>query len=178
MKYNWQQILSDYGPVVWRTVHCLLGNEADARDCYQTVFMEVFQFSQTEEVKDWTSLLKKMARQRALDTLRKRYRQANHIDPAADTAEAMSRFPTPDQIFQEKELAAQLRIALAQLSPRQAEVFVMRYVEQLTYEQISQKTGSNTNAVGALLNRARKQLNHLLEPNVDSTLNQEEHLHD
>lgn len=81
MEHNWQQILTDYGPAVWRTVRCLLGNEADARDCYQTVFLEGFQFSQEKQVQDWEKLLKRIARVRALDLLRKQYRRAANFDP-------------------------------------------------------------------------------------------------
>ena len=69
------------------------------------------------------------------------------------------------------ELAERLRVCLAMLSPQQAEAFVMRYVEQLSYDQIAKRTGSNRNAVGVMLNRARKQLRSLLDEDVDAALN-------
>ena len=168
MEHNWQQILADYGPAVWRTVRCLLGNEADARDCYQTVFLEVFQFSREEQVEDWAKLLKRIARMRALDLLRQRYRRAAHVDSAATTEEAMSRLPSPENELEAAEAADRLRACLALLSQQQAEVFVMRYVEQLSYDQIAERTGSNRNAVGVMLNRARKQLRRLLDEDVDA----------
>ena len=73
MEIDWQPILEHYGPAVWRTVRSLVGNEADARDCYQTVFLEALQFSRRSEVEDWSHLLGRIARVRALDVLRGRY---------------------------------------------------------------------------------------------------------
>jgi RNA polymerase sigma-70 factor (ECF subfamily) len=174
MEHNWQQILADDGPAVWRTVRCLLGNEADARDCYQTVFLEAFQFSRREQVEDWSKLLLRIARMRALDLLRKRYRHAAHVDSAATTDDAISRLPSPESVLDAAELAERLRASLAMLSRQQAEVFVMRYVEQLSYDRIGERTGSNRNAVGVMLNRARKQLRSLLDENVDADVNAEE----
>ncbi len=171
MKHDWQQILAEHGPAVWRTVRCLVGNEADARDCYQTVFLEAFQFSREGVVDDWAKLLKRIARMRALDLLRKRYRHAAHVDSAATTEEAVCHFPSPEDELEAAELAERLRACLALLSPQQAEVFVMRYVEQLSYDQIAERTGSNRNAVGVMLNRARKQLRSLLDEDVDPALN-------
>jgi RNA polymerase sigma factor (sigma-70 family) len=168
MEHNWRHLLADYGPAVWRTVRCLVGNEADARDCYQTVFLEAFQFSQEEQVEDWAKLLKRIARMRALDLLRKRYRRAAHVDATATAEEAISRFPSPENELEAAELAERLRACLALLSQQQAEAFVMRYVEQLSYDQIAERTGSNRNAVGVILNRARKQLRRLLDEDTDA----------
>jgi len=174
MEHDWHQILTDYGPAVWRTVRCMLGNEADARDCYQTVFLEAFQFSQEKQAEDWGQLLKQIARMRALDLLRKRYRRAAHVDSTTAMDSAISKLPSPESELEAAELAEQLRACLAQLSQQQAEVFVMRYVEQLSYDQIAERTASNRNAVGVMLNRARKQLRSLLDEDVDADLNPEE----
>jgi len=174
VEHDWRQILTDHGPPVWRTVRCLLGNEADACDCYQAVFLEAFQFSRVERVKDWPKLLKRIARMRALDVLRKRYRHAGHVDSTANTDDAVSRLPGPADELEAAELAERLRACLALLSQQQAEVFVMRYVEQLSYDEIAERTGSNRNAVGVMLNRARTQLRRLLEEDPDIAFNTRE----
>ena len=44
----------------------------------------------------------------------------------------------------------------------------MRYVEELPYDEIAERTQSNRNAVGVMLNRARRQLQQLLASNGDS----------
>lgn len=162
MEIDWQQILEHYGPAVWRTVRSLVGNEADAKDCYQTVFLEALQFSRRSEVEDWSHLLGRIARVRALDVLRGRYRRAKQDDATGSVDTAECRSATASDELDAKELSDRLRGALAAISIEQAEVFVMRYVDQLTYDEIAERTKSNRNAVGAMLSRARKQLRELL----------------
>ncbi len=36
---NWSHIVQEHGAIVWRTVHRLLGNEADEEDCFQRTFL-------------------------------------------------------------------------------------------------------------------------------------------
>lgn len=170
MEIDWQQILEHYGPAVWRTVRSLLGNEADAKDCYQTVFLEALQFSRRSEVEDWSHLLGRFARVRALDVLRIRYRRAEQVDGEASIETAECRSATASDELDAKELSDRLRGALAAISVEQAEVFVMRYVDQMTYDEIAERTNSNRNAVGAMLSRARKQLHELLgEKDIPAT---------
>lgn len=155
MEHDWPQILSAHGPAVWRLLLCMVGHDADARDCYQTVFLEAFQYSSQQTVNDWEKLLKRIARTRGIDALRKRYRAAARIDATANPGDSVSQSSTPENEAVAAELADQLRSGLALLPPQQAEVFVMRFVEQLTYDQIAERTESNRNAVGAMLARAR-----------------------
>ena len=162
MEIDWQQLLSEHGPVVWRKLRSLVGNEADASDCYQNVFLEAFRLSKHSCVDDWNALLGRIARMRALDVLRKRYRRDAVMDPAACAAETFSRLPSPEDVMQANELSERLRVAIASIAPQQAEAFVMRYIEHLTYDEIAERTDSNRNAVGVMLNRAKRQLRFLL----------------
>ena len=159
---DWQQILSDFGPDVWRTICSLVGNEADARDCYQVVFLDAFRYSKTHRVANWQALLKRMARLRALDHLRRRYRQSVRFDEAGLADEPISSLPSPDTQLGTKELTEKLREGLSELTTQQAEAFVLRYVDQLSYDEIAERLDSNRNAIGAMLSRARKQLRAVL----------------
>ncbi len=163
MEHDWPQILSAHGPAVWRTLMCMLGHDADARDCYQTVFLEAFQYASKETVHDWDKLLKRIARARGIDTLRRRYRTAARIDAAANLEDFAGQLTSPDRGPIATELADRLRRCIALLPPRQAEVFVMRFVEHLSYDEIAERTNSNRNAVGVMLARARTQLQQLFE---------------
>lgn len=178
MAHDWPSILSAHGPAVWRLVRSLVGNEADARDCYQTVFLEALQFSRKQTIDDWDKLLHRIARSRALDSLRKRYRVRARIDVSADLENSASRSPAPEDEAEAAELAERLRAALALLPSQQAEVFVMRFVEQLSYDEIAARTGSNRNAVGALLNRARTQLRGRLEEDTSTSVESRSNRHD
>lgn len=159
---DWRAILSEHGEVVWQTAYRLLGNHADASDCFQKTSLDVLEVSRREPVRDWRALVRRLATARALDLLRDRYRRTSHCESLADPSAVASPEPGPQQQAEGAELAERLRTALAQLPRRQAEVFCLRCFEEMTYPQIADRLGLDTNAVGVLLHRARKRLRELL----------------
>jgi RNA polymerase sigma-70 factor (ECF subfamily) len=72
---DWRDVINRHGRVVWQTTWRMLGNHADALDCYQAVFLDAFQVAEREPVRDWPALLRRLATVRALDLLRARYLQ-------------------------------------------------------------------------------------------------------
>ena len=54
----------------------------------------------------------------------------------------------------------------------------MRFVDQLSYDEIAERTGSNRNAVGAMLNRARTQLRQHFEENSRTAVKDRSEHHD
>jgi RNA polymerase sigma factor (sigma-70 family) len=65
------------------------------------------------------------------------------------------------------ELVATLRRALAALPADQAEVFMLRHVEGMSYEQVGAVMGMTGNAVGVMLNRAKGRLRELMERPIE-----------
>jgi RNA polymerase sigma-70 factor (ECF subfamily) len=59
---------------------------------------------------------------------------------------------------QHQELIARLRELLTELPPAEAQVFCMRYLNDMSYRQIAKELGIKTNAAGVLLHRARAKL--------------------
>jgi RNA polymerase sigma-70 factor (ECF subfamily) len=161
---DWKLIVDQYGPLVWATASRLLGNHADALDCYQEAFLEAIRLARREPVLDWGSLLRHLATVRALDLLRVRCRRRNRTDGLADPATALGREADPSQEAEASELAERLRVALAHLPPEQARVFCLSCLDQLSYREIGERLGLTTSAVGVLLHRARQQLREWLVP--------------
>lgn len=56
------------------------------------------------------------------------------------------------------ELAEHLRKALSTLDPRQAQVFCLACLEELSYREIAEQLDVTVNHVGVLLSRARSSL--------------------
>lgn len=155
---DWPQIVERHGPVVWQTAGRLVGNEADAADCFQNVFLAALEVARRGEVRNWTGLLKRLATVESIELLRKRYRHRRNRASLGrpDSLEAKSLSPV--QGAQARELADDLREALARLDSRQAEVFCLACLEGFTYEQIADQLNLERNHVGVLLNRARAKL--------------------
>ena len=139
-----------------------MGNYADAWDCYQNTFLEALKVARREAVRDWPPLLRRLATARALDMLRRRYRDNSRGEPSRDVFNAATADPGPGQQAEAAELAERLRAALAQLPSQQAEVFCLRWLDEMSYRQIAGRLELDTNTVGVLLHRARKHLQGLL----------------
>lgn len=164
---DWAEIIERDGGAVWRTAHRLLGNRADADECFQEVFLAALEVSRREPVREWGALLRRLATARALDRLRRRYRRGTG-GPTPDWEDLPGPSPSPSQAMEDAELAGSLREALADLPPNQAEAFVLHHVEDWSYKEIAGHLAISVDAVGVLLHRARARLRHRLESSADA----------
>ena len=121
---DWTTIVDQHGQLVWATAWRLLGNPADALDCYQETFLEAVKVARREPVGDWGALLRHLATARALDLLRARCRQRNRTDALVDPDSLVSQEADPRQEAEANELAERLRAALARVAGRSGRGFL------------------------------------------------------
>ncbi len=160
---EWQIIIEKHGPAVWQTAYRLLGNSDDAADCFQETFVSALEISQRQRIRSFSALLTRLATTRAIDQMRQRFRHSRCRAVSADWDAVPSTNPGPAQMAQQQELAARLRESLTQLPPQEAEVFCMRYLNDMSYRQIAKALGIKINAAGVLLHRARAKLRQSFE---------------
>ena len=160
---NWQAAVQEHGPKVWNIAWKILGNEADAADCFQEVFLKAVQVNGQEDIRNLPALLRCITTQRAIDMLRRK-RSGPNITAGMDASMQLedNRSLKPDDRLRRMELADQLRRALAQLPAQEAEVFYLKVLDEFSYRQIADYLQIKENYVGVLLNRARTKLQTLL----------------
>ena len=73
----------------------------------------------------------------------------------------------PDQELHQKLSLEQLEKALMALPADFREVVILRDLQQMTYEEISEKTGIAMGTVKSRINRGRAQIKHLIENYVE-----------
>jgi RNA polymerase sigma-70 factor (ECF subfamily) len=146
-----------HGPGLFRAAWRILGHEADCEDVVQTVWLEAHRLWRERPVDDWVGILRSMATRRALDLLRSR--RSMEASEQLDTI-ASDENPVAETI--RDELAERLRQALAELAPREAEVFCLRYFEEFSYQDIARQLSITVSAVSTALNKARARLEVLL----------------
>ena len=130
---DWERIVREHGPMVFGTAWRILGHAADTEDVVQDVFLEVFRLRADGSVRSWPGYLRKMAACRALDRLRQRRRNVISLNGLAVHSPASG----PESLAIEHELADRLRQAIGELPEREAEVFCLRYFEDLSYQDIA-----------------------------------------
>jgi RNA polymerase sigma-70 factor (ECF subfamily) len=158
---DWDSILKDDGPAVWRSARRLLGNDADADECFQEAFLGALEFSRRSSVIHWRALLTRLATARAIDRLRQRTRQGNREEPA-DWEQLRQSAPLPPEQAETAELSERLRIALTELPPRQAEIFCLACLDRWSHQEIAARLGISVDSVGVGVYRARQKLQQLL----------------
>jgi RNA polymerase sigma-70 factor, ECF subfamily len=163
---DWQEILSRDGRAVWQTAYRILGNRADADECFQEAFLAALEFSRRKEVQHWRALLLRLVTARAVDRLRRRRRQAA-CQQAADWDSLPDRAPTPPQIAEDAELSERLRTVLGRLPSKQAEAFCLHCLEGWSYQEVAKQLAVSLDSVGVLLHRARKRLRQLLGASLE-----------
>jgi RNA polymerase sigma-70 factor (ECF subfamily) len=152
-----EEIRSRHGPLIWATIYRILRDDAESLDCYQDVFCEVLQQGPEREVDNWPGYLRWLATRRALDRLRMRQRHRDRFD-SGDVSLAPAAQAGPAENAQFNELVELVRHELTKLPARQAEVFWLGCIEEMTYEEIGRQLDIETSTVGVLIHRARLRL--------------------
>lgn len=156
--HDWPDLIDKHGPLVWSIIRRLIGNRDDASDCFQEVFSAALELSRKQKVLSWTATLRHLASVKAIDCLRRRYRdsQVQHSNYLVEVVDSHS--APPQERLDSTELASALRVALATIDPRQAQIFSMICLDAMTYDEAAMAIGVTESHVGVLLNRARAAL--------------------
>jgi RNA polymerase sigma-70 factor, ECF subfamily len=167
---NWDTIVADEGPVVWRILWRLLADRTDVEECFQETFLGALKVSRRQTVECWSALLCSLATARAMDQLRKRYRRGGGWRDAAAGEhsaehrlnEATSADAGPVEHAVATELSERLREALSQLPDCQAEMFYLHALCDWSHRELGERMQMTENAVAVTIHRARKRLRELL----------------
>ncbi len=155
--HDWQAIVAEHGPLVWQTVQRLLHNHADAADCFQETFLTALEVSHRQEVHNMPGLLVRLATTRAIDKLRQRTRR-DRSQAGAHDCEPVAGAADPLDAVEANDLAGRLREAIGRLPPQDANIFCLRYLNEMSYRQIAREMRIGINAVGVSLHRAKARL--------------------
>lgn len=158
---DWDEILSREGAAIWRTAYRLLGNRADADECFQETFLGAVRLARRQELREPRAVLMRLATARAMDLLRRRYRLRKR-EATVEWDDRAAAQPSVEQLAEASELSENLRNALAELPTKQAEAFCLFGLEGWTYQQIADHFESSVDAVGVMLFRARAKLRQAL----------------
>jgi RNA polymerase sigma-70 factor (ECF subfamily) len=135
----------------------ITGSMADAEDVAQAVFLRMADVH-GPPVTNAGSYLYRAAINGALDLLRRR--KAAPTEPLEDAAGISSVGPgsSPEAEASSRELGGWLRIAISKLAPRAAEMFTLRYLEELGNREIAVLMGTSQAVVAVTLHHARCRL--------------------
>jgi RNA polymerase sigma factor (sigma-70 family) len=132
----------------------ITGSMADAEDVAQSVFLRLTAGDEPA-MSNAGSYLYRAAINGALDVLRRK--QTEPLD-SASAVPSQGRGSRPEAEAAAAQLVSWLRTALGELSPRAAEMFTLRYVEELDNRDIAALMHTSQAVVAVTLHQVRSKL--------------------
>ncbi|MFI9205197.1 RNA polymerase sigma factor SigE [Streptomyces sp. NPDC053048] len=160
---TWEEIVSTHSARVYRLAYRLTGNQHDAEDLTQEVFVRVFRSLSTYTPGTFEGWLHRITTNLFLDMVRRR--QRIRFDALAeDAAERLpSREPSPQQHFNDTHFDADVQQALDTLAPEFRAAVVLCDIEGLSYEEIAATLGVKLGTVRSRIHRGRSHLRKALQ---------------
>ncbi|MEU0670811.1 RNA polymerase sigma factor SigE [Streptomyces lavendulocolor] len=160
---SWEEIVSTHSGRVYRLAYRLTGNQHDAEDLTQEVFVRVFRSLSTYTPGTFEGWLHRITTNLFLDMVRRK--QRIRFDALGDDAAERlpSREPSPQQVFHDTHFDADVQQALDTLAPEFRAAVVLCDIEGLSYEEIAATLGVKLGTVRSRIHRGRSHLRKALK---------------
>lgn len=149
------QLIQQYQQSLYNVIRSILKSHADTDDVLQNTFLKAWgaldSFRGEAQISTW---LYSIARNEAISFLKKKSRNVTSQDN-----EDLSRYQQEsDPYIDGEETERMLQKAMGQLPEKQRTVFVLRYFQEMPYEEMSQMTSTSIGALKASYHFAVKKI--------------------
>lgn len=144
----------------------VLGDREEAEECVNDVWLAVWKRIPPERPRSLPAFCGKIARRRAIDRLRQRGSQKRGGGQWPLALEELGEVTAPGgpaEILEARELGAAINRWLDTLPPEPRRVFLARYWQFLSLEEIARRRGMSLSRVKSMLHRARISLKSYLQ---------------
>lgn len=167
----YSKLMSRYRDSIFFMVLKMVHNRDDAEDltieAFGKAFNNIANYSADYAFSTW---LFKIATNNCIDFIRKKRLQTTSIDQTSKNEDGESapiavkdHNPDPEETMVKEQRAAKIRAAIEQLSPKYRSLIELRYLDELSYEEIAEKLDLPLGTVKAQLFRAKDMLYNILK---------------
>ncbi|MFY9342512.1 MAG: sigma-70 family RNA polymerase sigma factor [Planctomycetota bacterium] len=168
-----EQLFSQYRERVYAIAFRVVGNAVDALDVVQESFALVFRklhsFRGGSLFSTW---LFRIVVNCSIDHRRKRDAAWGPMSTSDTAQDVVDESPTPGDCAETKEVGDQVQAAISQLSPKLRAILALRYLEDMSYEELAATLGLSLGTVKSRLARAHLALESVVRtrfPHLDSS---------
>jgi RNA polymerase sigma-70 factor (ECF subfamily) len=155
------QLMRAFGPGTLRYLRAVVGEGAEdvQQELWLSVYRGIAALARPGAFRAW---LFRATRHRAIDHLRRRRRELRLLDDTpADSVERAD--PATDPRAEEPTLSDAMLAAIDALAPAYREVLLLRYCDDLTYDEIALVVGSAVGTVRSRLHYAKRRLHEIVD---------------
>lgn len=168
----WEMIVRHRHARIYNLAYRFTARADEAEDLTQEVFLKVYRTlhlyrPESGSLETWVV---RVARNHFIDHYRKFKTERTRTGPLEDHHEVAARpsvrIETPGEVLERKETADRVHRLLAHLPEEQREAVILRDLEELTYEEISDLLDVPIGTVKSRINRGRIELARLVRSGV------------
>lgn len=162
------ELVELYKDKVYSLAYRMLGNSQDAEDIAQETFMRVYanlhRFDDQYKISTW---IYRIANNLCIDLIRKRKVRRNQFsfDAEITGTDGLDLYdtihdddPSPEQQLITSELQNKVKDAILSLSPKYRTIMILKYIEDLSLQEISDIVGLPVATVKTRVHRGREAL--------------------
>jgi RNA polymerase sigma-70 factor (ECF subfamily) len=154
---------------VFKFVYAMLGNYSAAEEMTQETFLGAYRslssLKNDAALKTWLCSIAKNNVYKSFRANRKEGKQSNEEIETLDLVD--DKTPSPDDRLVNRELNQSIAAALAGLDEDKRAVFVLKEIQQLSYQEISEITGDAVPKLKTDLFRAKARMRKVLQPYLE-----------
>jgi RNA polymerase sigma-70 factor (ECF subfamily) len=143
----------------------ILSRDEWAQDCLQEAYIKVWNKAESyrPQLASPMTWMATIARNQALDLLRRRHREVRESD-TEDFPEEVDQDPLPQEKLQQTDEGRRLNRCLEQLKSQQRQMIALAYFKGLTHDELAARTDTPLGTVKTWIRRGLEQLKRCLEP--------------
>ncbi len=163
-----EQLVLKYQDKVYNLCRHMLGSAHDADDAAQDTFTKAYQnLNNFRPEASFYTWLYRIAVNTCLDYKKRPFFQSifgSHVEGDNESGiEPVSGEPSPEKLYESKQLRYALGTSLGKLSLKLRAVIILKEVEGLSYEQIAGVLDVSIGTVKSRISRAREELKELMK---------------
>jgi RNA polymerase sigma-70 factor (ECF subfamily) len=173
---DYRRLYDRYKDRVYNVCFRITGNPSDALDASQETFGILFRRIREFRFESrFSSWVYRIAVNASIDVRRRaRSRRTASLEALQQDPSERTRFEPADRMVEmpsvsasRRELEQAIQLAISRLSPKLRTIIVLRYIENLTYEEVSETLRISLGTVKSRLARAHEALDRELTPVLD-----------
>ncbi|HRC87934.1 MAG TPA: RNA polymerase sigma factor [Thermoanaerobaculia bacterium] len=153
-----------YGPAIYRYCRQMVKDAELAEEAHQMTFVQAYEslssFAGRSSLRSW---LFSIARHRSLDAAKIARRRRRRFQLVAEPPEAPAPEPVAEERLARESLGRLVRQCLSELAPRTRSALLLRFQQELPYEEIGLLSGERAGTLRVRVTRALPLLRRCLE---------------